>query len=443
MRNRLEWCCVLLLLSSGCFAKAQQPPTTQLPGASRLAQEDDDRERLLQALMKELNRRPKSDEDELFDLPDQGSPRSIGLGTAARPQPVAPPAPVAELRIYDLADLFAIAPSFEAQGWNGLDSSSLLDANSDFTKAFSAASGPAASTGGFGGMGGMGGGGMGGMGGMFNVTDEVRSDRSSWRPTPTTLMSLIEKSIDGHWDVAGSNESISWIGSSLVISTFPETHTKIQKLLDLLQSRWNARVTFKVHLDWIWLDRKEAMELQGLPLVVEKSLPNAISKSQVDQWMDELPKVESRPKRVHSIVHGHNGQTLAWVSGSQRRTVSNWIREEKGKLSPEVTTISSGVACEVIPMLSHASNAVTISIRSRYLWREPKPDGQLDQTAEMPRPDTDALAGQTINATVRVPVGLAAVVGGGTSIDGQAEGFELYLIVSPELVSAPAQGVRN
>ena len=438
MRFRFGWCCILLFLVTGCFANAQQPPTPPSPIPGRFSKEED-RDLLLQTLLQELNQRRPSSEEEPFEVTQVGPSRSVGLGTAARPQPVLPPPPVAELRIYDLADLFAIAPSFQAQGWNGLDSSSLLDAGSDWSQALSAARGPSASTGGFGGMGGgMGGGGMGGMGGMFNVQDDLRGDRTSWRPTPTTLISLIEKSIDGRWSTAGSNESISWLGSSLVISTFPETHLKIQKLLDLLQSRWNARVTFKIHLDWVWLDRKEANELQGMPLVVEKLLPNAISKSQVDQWLEELRVINARPKRVHAVLHGHNGQSLAWVSGTQRRTVSNWIRESKGKLSPEVATISSGVACEVIPMLAHASSAVTITIRSRYLSKAPiQPVEQPASDAEMPRPDIDALVGQSINATVRVPVGLATIVGGGTNIDSDSDDLELYLIVSPELVSAP------
>ena len=72
--------------------------------------------------------------------------RSVTLGKpSTREAP--PPPPVRVTKVYDLADLFAVAPSFEAKGWVGWDSSTLLHSNSSVASASDI----------FGGGGGMGG----------------------------------------------------------------------------------------------------------------------------------------------------------------------------------------------------------------------------------------------------------------------------------------------
>jgi hypothetical protein len=171
--------------------------------------------------------------------------------------------------------------------------------------------------------------------------------------------------------------------------------------------------------------------------------PVAIDRAEFDGWVNGLESLDTRPLGAHALLHGHNGQTLAWVGGSQHRTIATWLEAGKNKVMPEIVPTHSGLACEVTPMLAHSSNNVTINIRSRYAWEIHENEAakaqevRVVETQERLRPDTRPVTGQSICATVRMPVGSAMVVGSGSGTDAKTTGFELVLLVSNEFVAPP------
>ena len=380
------------------------------------------------ALLKQLIEQMKKNGNNAAPIPDNR--RSVGIFQNKTELP--PPPPVYEIRVYDLADLFAIAPSNYAHGWEGQDTTALLGSGSFGPSSNQMASAPIG-----GGMGGMGGGGMGGggMGGMFSVDGNVNG--AAYRPTPNKLIEVIQETIPGEWK--SGKEKITWIGSSLIVSALPETHTSLQRLLDLLQKRWNARVTFQVRLDWIWISQEESMQLEKIKPMDGTKGSFAIDREELDKWIGTLPKNEDRPHTISARLQCYNGQSISWVSGSQKRTVASWARGEKGKLIAEPVAMQTGVACEICPMLAHASSNVTLDVRSRYIWRDDEAEkGAIENrgaTETLPRPDEDQITGQSISSTVRIPVGAATVIGGGSNAESNE--WQIYLLASTSFASAP------
>ena len=342
--------------------------------------------------------------------------RSVTLGrSSTREAP--PPPPVRVTKVYDLADLFAVAPSFEAKGWVGWDDSPLLHSTSS----------SASSSDIFGGGGG-------GMGGMMRVSQtSVKLNNGEWQPTPEKLIEAIESTVDAEWAVKGGKETLCWLGSSLLVTAYPETHAMVKQLLDLLQPRWNARVTLETRIHWLWLSFAEEEKLARLMVSSEASLVRSIETETLSKFISVLPQEESRPTAIHARLQSHNGQLVSWVSGEQRRSVVGWDRK-KGKLIPTAAVAHRGVACEIITMLAHASDHATVVLNSRVV-KACDTDEAPKINAEVPKPSTDPVCGQTVSSTVRVPIGRATVVGGGSSNESGLENWQLAVVVSVDLVS--------
>ena len=399
------------------------------------ANAQDDSKALLNKILLELEK-SKAAQEKLQN--EQQSPtgtanRSVAIGQSVRP--IEPPKPILELRVYDLADLFAIAPSHTAHGFVGWDSTPLLDP-SGANVLTAAATG---ATGGMGGMGGMGG----GMGGMFNVQSSAQNNRGShdyggWQPTPKSLIEAIQKTVDAKWESSGGEESLHWLGSSLMVNAFPATHAPVKKLLELVQSRWNARSTFEIELHWLWLSYREERELARQMSVSESSSTRSIEADALLDFIDNLDKQEGRPSFLHARLHGHNGQTVPWVSGEQHRSVSSWDRL-KGELVPMTTIAQRGIVCEVTPMLAHATEHATLVYRGRWVEDAPTPAMEKVEPAswleKAPRPDEDRIVGQSLSTTVRLPIGRAAILGSGSSTDPRYRDWMLVTIGGAQLVS--------
>jgi hypothetical protein len=395
----------------------------------------DDSKALLNKILLELE---KSKAAQAQMQSEQQSPagtsnRSVAIGQSVRP--IEPPKPILETRVYDLADMFAIAPSHTAHGFVGWDSSPLLDPTGANVLT-------AAATGATGGMGGMGGFG-GGMGGMFNVHPSVQNNRSNhdyggWQPTPKSLIEAIEKTVDAKWESSGGEEGLHWLGSSLIVNAFPATHAPVKNLLDLVQSRWNARSTFEIELHWLWLSFREERDLARRMSASESSTTRSIDTEDLLNFIDNLEKKDGRPSSVHARVHGHNGQTVPWVSGEQHRSVSSWDRL-KGELVPMTTIAQRGIACEVTPMLAHATDHATLIYRGRWVEDSVPPVIEKADSApwleKAPRPDADRIVGQSLATTVRLPVGRAAILGSGSSTDPRYKDWMLVTIAGAQLVS--------
>jgi hypothetical protein len=383
------------------------------------------------------------------------------------------------VRIYDLSDLFAMAPPYEAKFTGDLKE----EDKPVFPKpAIDRAGGP-------GGMGGMGGG-MGGMGGgFFSVKEKdkqpatVVPDASkdvlfqnsnvrlgAGRSSIDDLIKAITTTINpGVWEEVGGPASISSLGNSLIVSADEQTHQQIDTLLDLFRKRWGTLRTVSVRAYWFWLT-----DAQIAALVPEAEAAKARSGempafglANPQAWQKHLEQLaqDKAPQRpgYRAVLTCYNGQTVYAIAGGQSLAVTQiepvlfkgdqGTPEGRVAYRPGVSVIHEGAAIQVTPIASISGKFVVIDVHSRVVEvvppakaaeKEAKPQGVggMGGIVEMNAPapaevvaalDRPKLAVQRFSTTLRAPVEQPMLVGGMT-FEGESgprdQNLYLFLKVS-------------
>jgi hypothetical protein len=291
-----------------------------------------------------------------LDTSDKAKRRITELGSSSVPQGKQEPRLV--VRVYDLSDLFSLAPPYPAR--------SIGDFSGQATPLFPAP-GPgwsgtgAAGTGAMmGGMGGMGMGGMGGMGGMpakgglMNIQSQVtkrqaeeavnaqrQADRAASqqpagaaaaRTSIDELVDAIEQTISPDmWKDTGAGQgAIAILGNSLLISATEEMHEQIATLFDSFRQRWGTLRTISVQAHWLWLTEPEVAKLlapDARPPAADA--PRAFGLVDDAAWEALAGKTqkerEQQPAGYQAVVTCYNGQTVHVFSGSQKHFVASVI----------------------------------------------------------------------------------------------------------------------
>ncbi len=348
------------------------------------------------------------------------SNRSVFAGSSALFEPEPPKKPVHEIRVYDLADLLSIAPNNSATGWVGLDHVRLLGASAlRFESSNSSV--------------GRGGGGMGG--GLFSVPDD-RGDTTSAISTESSsgvaqeLIDLIETVVDGEWDTG--EDSITLVGATLVVKAAPSQHENIENLLDILSKRWNAKVVLEVRLDWLSLTRDETTELAGLQSLEETTAVRCLDQKSYRNFLQNLVVKEDRPQSQHALLKSFNGQTSAWVSGTQERLVSQIEHGEKGAIKTHIVAPQYGIACEVNTVLAHALDVVTLNFRGRMVSKTEADSGKSNTVANA-FASQQPTRGQSFGATIRMPVGSSSILAAGTDVTTSSP-WQTVIVATVEFV---------
>jgi hypothetical protein len=240
--------------------------------------------------------------------------------------------PEMAVKIYDLSDLFAVAPPYEAMRLNDLGG-----ANATL---FPAAAARQLST-----VGGMGGG-MGG--GMFNVGSPTRKLPASnahvlaqrgnafdvelsGRATIDQLIDAVKQSVAPEsWNDNGGEGSIAHVGSALLISADRSTHEQIDALLNLFRQRWRTLRTVTLRADWLWLTGAQLRLL--VPATKQEAASSATKQSAivVDEvaWSTLINDqvLNDRENRGYSAALScYNGQTVHTESGDQSLVVTDVV----------------------------------------------------------------------------------------------------------------------
>ncbi|MBC7854056.1 MAG: hypothetical protein IAF94_11520 [Pirellulaceae bacterium] len=358
------------------------------------------------------------------------------------------------IRLYDLSDLFAVAPPYVARegGELGQDTSEVFSGD-----------GPAASA-----AGPNGGGGMGGGGGLFDVPDSIDKASATAKGThpqfgskpgsgagassgPRTsmdgLIEVITSTISqDSWDTVGGPASIASIGASLLISADAETHDKISSLLDLFRKRWGTLRTVSVRAHWLWLSESQVSDALAAEQK-EAGLGSPYGVLSDGTWKKLLAAAAEGKKRTpyHAMLTCHNGQTVFTRAGGERLVVSGVTpiagktEKEQALYQPVVRSIQEGAALQVTPVVTRNAKFVVLDVHSRVnlLGETPKPIVK-DEARAAASPieqviaaiDRPALQTQRLATTLRIPVGRPALIGGmtfATDGDGPAN---LYLFVT-------------
>ncbi|MDB5342981.1 MAG: hypothetical protein JWP89_1358 [Schlesneria sp.] len=360
------------------------------------------------------------------------------------------------VRIYDLGDLFAVAPPYPAM------------LHSDLTQGrnvlFETNSIPVA---GAGGGGGMGGGGMGG--GMFSVTPgaralttaatvagaaagQVSGGAGTIKSSQDELIQVIRETIRPDlWKEGGK---ITKLGNAFVISADEDAHEQIEALLNLFRARWGTLRTVSVRAWWISLAAADLRAMLNTPTEkVNPEGPPVFGVISNEAW-EELMQIWEQPPgndahrlRYQATVTAYNGQTVNTISGTQELTVSNIepvvtqgeSGAEQGQIGyrPIVSMVQQGLAFQVTPVTNVSGKTVLLDVHSRLSLpaesaetEPPRKKGDAVLPEDVVRPiDRRKLNIQRLSTTARVPVDRPYLIGGMSLAAPETDGMQLYLFV--------------
>ena len=324
------------------------------------------------------------------------------------------------VRIYDLGDLFAMAPPYEAKFQSDLKE----EDRAVFPRpSVERAGGPGA-------MGGMNmGGGMGGMGGGFwnvkegtktlpdpskqvlfqNANVKLGAGRASIDDLIETITATINPSV---WDEVGGPASITSLGTSLIVSADEPTHEQIDALLDLFRKRWGTLRTVSVRAYWLWLTDQGLAGLlpEGRAAGAKTGELPAFGLVDPQAWqqcLQEAAKGDGKRAGYRAALTCYNGQTVYTISGGQSLAVTDVEpvltkgdqKTPEGRVAyrPQVFVIHEGAALQVTPIASISGKFVVIDVHSRVV-----------EVQEPPAPAKE----------VKLPKAVAGMGGGGMGMGG-------------------------
>ena len=362
------------------------------------------------------------------------------------------------VRLYDLNDLFAVAPSYEARRFDDFQLGDEL-----LFSAASAASTSSAANGGLGGgMGGgmfsiaadphrvlptrdqqiaasIGGGGKNGKSGESTPGGNAGESRTSIHSLVDAITSTIAPT---SWDQVGGEGSIARIGNSLLISTEIKTHEQIESLLGLFRQRWKTLRTVTVRAYWLWLTDEQLATLAPDP--TDEKTPYGVVDDKA--WRNRPPADPKLGSGYRAMLTCYNGQTVHVTAGGERLSIAAMDAErgepagEKHEPStiyrPKVVALQDGAALQIRPVVSTTGKFVALDLHSRVARLDPAPaakaevkrsDSLQDVVASIDRPQ---IVAQRLSTTLRVPINRVVLVGGMT-FDGAASQNDtsLYLFV--------------
>lgn len=370
------------------------------------------------------------------------------------------------VKVYDLSDLFTVAPTYPAYEPMELIGSGEpqpvfphLAGKGDASEKFGA--------GGFGG----------GGGGLFAVPDDHgnrqpatidqdgprtlhQASGASGAPASkvrTSLEGLIETithTIDPEgWDDVGGPSTIAPVGSSLLISTTSETHAKLTALIDLFRQRWGSLRTISVQAHWLWLTPGQVDEV-----LVQPKQADAVNASQVslntvgaDAWKKLLAAAaekEGIAAGYHAIVTCYNGQTVATQAGAQRVVVTGITPVVSGGekasvgYTPVTRTVHEGATLQITPLATRHVRYVVLDVHSRINLLPPDgkkvEEGGIKRVTDGPQQvvaalDRPVLQTQRLETTLRMPVGQPTLIGGMTFGAAEGRSSHLYLFITAKV----------
>jgi len=382
-----------------------------------------------------------------IDRLDAGQPakeRVTQLG--ASPLRAFPEEPRMVVQIYDLSDLFALAPRYPAMHAD--------DLGGPRRPVFPGAAGGEYAGGamggymsGVGGMGGMGEG-MGGVGaGMMNVPGspapgarvprQIRpqmfagtTDADAARTSINQLIEAITSTIaPSEWDDVGGESSIAPLGNELLILATEDTHEQIDRLLNTFRKRWGTLRTVSTDAHWLWLTGRELSRALGATKVPAGEIPayGMVDDEAFEAILEHAADPEQdRPAGYHAVVTCYNGQTVHTLAGGQQIAVTQMIPVVDGGKTgpgyhPGVVTLQTGAALQLTPIVSVSGKYVVLDVHSRVAQLEEAGAGPAagGTAAGLPAQvaaalDRPQLARHHLETTLRLPVGRRMLVGGMT-----------------------------
>lgn len=346
---------------------------------------------------------------------------------------------ITSVRVYDVGDLFAVAPPYPAAY------------DSDLTREggliFPSSEGE---TGGFQGLGGFGGG-MNGGGAGFNVQEGTAA--SDMRTSIEELIEAIETSISpASWSAVGGANTIAQLGTSLIVSADSVTHEQIEGLIGMLRQKWGAMRTVSVRSYWLWLTEAELAGLVADDAAANGRIRQAdksygiVDPKAFERHLASLREGDDKPAGYRSTITCFSGQTVHTTSGRQSAVTTGYIPVIDGETGVAFRVVRAlvqeGAVMQVMPRIAASSDEVVLNIQSRVCVREPVADDGDDKKIDQESPTVGArrmatmiegrsLQVHRLSTTLRVPLDKPILVGGMTNgEESHASEPNLYLFVN-------------
>ena len=355
------------------------------------------------------------------------------------------------VKIYDLGDLFALAPPYSATRKSDLSKTS----ESIFQDA------PGSRQGGFGGLGG--GGGYFSLGpaalrssaGPALAMNQMAGSSAAVSTSQDELIKTIKTTISPDiWDDQGGPATIAKLGNAFIISADEDTHDQIDTLLNLFRKRWGTLRTVSIRAWWHWMSPSEIgpiLDSDGEELANGDKAFGLVSD---DAWKAIL-KTRREPEKdrktgYQATLTCYNGQTVHTISGDQSLAISDFRlvatknegEEKTGRIGykPVVSLIQEGVAFQVTPISNVSGRTVLLDVHSRVLMPEEK-QAELKEKLERanaelsPKEIAEAIDERRfrvskLSTTLRVPVNRPMLVGGMSMPGTGNENLYLFVKVS-------------
>ncbi len=350
--------------------------------------------------------------------------------------------PVKVVRIYDLSDLYAIAPPYPAR-----EPGDLTDAARPiFPEVRVEASAGA---------------GMGGGGGFFAVPSSVGRGKASQQPlhqvsggsgvaanesvrtSVNNLIDTITTTIEpDQWDDRGGPSTITALGASLVVSAPAEIHSQITALLDLFRKQWGSLRTVSIEAHWLWLTEEQVAAAVAEGKGLNPPAPfGALSPAAWQQLQAQARAGDQERKNYHAVVTCYNGQTVSALAGAQRLIVAGLTpvvgggENEAAAYSPQVKAIQDGAALQITPVVTRTAKYVVADVHSRVnLLGAVAPAAAAEEAGPVAQVvaalDRPGLQSQRLSTTLRIPVDTPTLIGGMTFTGDGAGQANLYLFLS-------------
>jgi hypothetical protein len=356
------------------------------------------------------------------------------------------------LRIYDLSDLFAIAPSYHAEFPRefGQQGRLVFPTPGDEERLAAGA-----------GMGGQGvramGGGMGG--GAFQVTDQTKSTDSDGKITLRDLIGAIKAVVQPDaWKENEGQATITALGNALLVSADEDVHAQVRDLLNLFRQRWGTLRTVSVQAWWLWLDDAQLKSLltDGATPAAESKVFGLVNEAAWKKLMQDLHAGARDPRRLgyRATLTCYNGQIVHVMSDGQRLAVTDVrpvVVPSDGPtggasvaMQPEMSVVNEGAVLQVRPTANISGKTVVLDIHSRVNVRHDAPPAATthEKAAEPAQPSKGGaivvpivdrnlqLMTNRLSTTLRVQVDQLMLVGGMTFEEQPVPGEQsLYLFV--------------
>jgi hypothetical protein len=418
--------------------------TAQARGQNKPSQVDDVR-RQIDALQKQLNHL------EMVQASPAQKVAQLGASRHQRGEPTL------IVRVYDLSELFSIAPAYAAAIGNDLGLSP--------RPVFPEAAIPHSAGGGAAGMGGMG-------GGLFAVGNEVLlaqagGGRAASGPTAsadvaasakTSLQSLInaiETTIEpDSWESLSGPGSIARLGTSLIIRNDAGVHDQVDALFTLLRQKWGTLRTVSIGAWWLPLTEQQLAKLlpgngKGQTGVEGIEAFGIVDPAAWQQLLEADARADKKTSGAwRAAITCYNGQTVSTTAGAEDGIVSDIEpipargadNQPEGRIAYRamMTAIHEGASLQVAPLVSSSGKFVMLDVHSSVTTREPAPAGRRQAardddhgpSAVVAALDRPRLLTQRLATTLRAPIERVMLVGGMT-VSAKPQGDEptLYLFL--------------